>query len=191
LGCAKGNDCRYFHPKLCRSSVLKRECFNSDCTFVHLKHTRRFQKVPNGSNSSAEQKPPAPLSHKPGQRIRFNSSSTQGGSPYAPTIQKPQRKNNINPTAPCSSGEKDQSNSFLLNLIENLKEGIILQMSEKLLEFRASLPELVREQLTMNRPPVPSLQTSQLPSHQQMSFFPTAPRQPHAGFPTLYPGCSF
>ena len=103
LGCAKGNDCRYFHSKLCRSSVLKRECFNSDCTFVHLKHTRRFQKVPNSSNSSAEQKPPAPLSHKPGQRIRFNSSSTQDGSPYAPTIQKPQRKNNINPMAPCSS----------------------------------------------------------------------------------------
>jgi len=40
-GCTKGSDCTYYHPKLCKNSVLKRYCANRECTFHHLKHTRR------------------------------------------------------------------------------------------------------------------------------------------------------
>ena len=43
LGCTKGNECKHFHPRLCRNSVTKRVCLNEDRTFHHLKHTQRPQ----------------------------------------------------------------------------------------------------------------------------------------------------
>lgn len=33
--------CNLLHPKLCFSSVKRRECYKSDCKFYHLPHTRR------------------------------------------------------------------------------------------------------------------------------------------------------
>ncbi|KAL5268486.1 hypothetical protein ACHWQZ_G002380 [Mnemiopsis leidyi] len=45
-GCTKGEECTYFHPKLCKNSVLKRYCANRDCSFHHLKHTRRPRAQP-------------------------------------------------------------------------------------------------------------------------------------------------
>ena len=47
LGCKKGDRCTYFHPILCRYSVQKRECTNLDCTFTHLKYTRRYARQEN------------------------------------------------------------------------------------------------------------------------------------------------
>ena len=41
LGCSKGSDCKFLHPVLCKFSVKKKLCTNSDCTFIHLKGTRR------------------------------------------------------------------------------------------------------------------------------------------------------
>ena len=45
-GCKKGKECEYLHPKLCRDSVLRRECLKEGCTFVHLKFTRRYPYPP-------------------------------------------------------------------------------------------------------------------------------------------------
>lgn len=190
LGCTKGDGCRYFHPKLCRSSVLRRECRNDECKFVHLKHTRRFKKPRNDTRpTAAERKPPLPPNTH--QRIHFNSISTTD-SPYAPTIQK---RRQSNPTVPSynSAGDKDlDSKSFLYKLMENMKQGILLKMSENLTELQKSIPDIVRQQIAMNRPPVLSCQPSQPQSrHQQMSFFPTAPHHPQANFQTQYAGCSY
>ena len=41
FGCNKGMDCTYYHPVLCKYSVQKRVCTNKECTFVHLKGTKR------------------------------------------------------------------------------------------------------------------------------------------------------
>lgn len=41
FGCKKGEDCSYFHPALCKFSVTKRLCTNENCTFVHVKGTKR------------------------------------------------------------------------------------------------------------------------------------------------------
>ena len=41
FGCKKGKNCSYFHPALCKFSVTKRLCTNENCTFVHVKGTKR------------------------------------------------------------------------------------------------------------------------------------------------------
>ncbi|KAL5251685.1 hypothetical protein ACHWQZ_G014730 [Mnemiopsis leidyi] len=40
--CKKGRDCKYFHPKLCPSSLKDKTCFNLECSFPHLKGTQRY-----------------------------------------------------------------------------------------------------------------------------------------------------
>ena len=188
LGCTKGSECRYFHPKLCRNSVSKRECLNRECTYVHLKHTRRTQET----NTARPQPPP---SNKTSQRFRFDSVSTMGGSPYAPTVQKRNTAPDKELAGAIKPGEEtNHSNSFLLKLIESMKEGIILQMSEKLLEFQASIPDIVREELNTGRQT--ALQAPMFPPpqyQQQISFAPTALRPQHlpAGIQKPYPGYSY
>ena len=179
----KGNECQYFHPKLCRNSVLKRECFKRDCILQHLKHTRKHQGAANERNAAGN-RPPANKTDRPRQKIRFNSLSTLGGgaTPYAPTIQKRNRLEEREPDIPSSWEADHQSNSFLVKLMESMKEGLILQMSEKLLEFQTSIPEMVREELMMNRPKAPYAPTFQPPpNQQQMSFAQTAPHHLPAG----------
>ena len=46
-GCKEESSCEYFHPSLCKFSVQKRICTNKDCTFVHLKGTRRNESNPD------------------------------------------------------------------------------------------------------------------------------------------------
>ena len=41
FGCSKGPDCKFLHPELCKFSVKNKLCTKSDCTFIHLKGTRR------------------------------------------------------------------------------------------------------------------------------------------------------
>ena len=41
-GCIKGKECKYFHPTLCKHSVKRRVCTVKDCTFTHLKGTKRY-----------------------------------------------------------------------------------------------------------------------------------------------------
>ena len=40
-GCKNGVNCNYYHPTLCKFSLRNRICTNSECTFVHLKGTKR------------------------------------------------------------------------------------------------------------------------------------------------------
>ena len=43
FGCSKGKNCEYFHPILCKYSVQQGICTNLDCTFTHLKNTKRYR----------------------------------------------------------------------------------------------------------------------------------------------------
>ena len=183
LGCSKGNDCKYLHPKLCNNSVLKRVCLNEDCQYTHLKHTRRHQDNRANGNMNTERdnrREGRHASYIPGKQtqIQFNSESS---SPYTPTIQKRRRS-----TAPLkdlkSAADESDSSSFLLQLIENMKEGIILQMSEKLTAFQATISKIVKEQLQMNRLPAPSVARYQIPPPHQL---------PTPAFPPHFPVCSY
>lgn len=49
-GCKKGDNCEYFHPVLCKFSVQKRLCENKDCTYMHLKGTKRSKTTQNAES---------------------------------------------------------------------------------------------------------------------------------------------
>ena len=42
-GCTSGRACEYFHPKMCPTSLSKRECFKADCKLKHIMGTKRKQ----------------------------------------------------------------------------------------------------------------------------------------------------
>ena len=52
-GCSKGENCKYYHPVLCKFSLRNRICTNKECTFVHLKGTKREQPLPDQEPSRA------------------------------------------------------------------------------------------------------------------------------------------
>lgn len=212
-GCIKGSECEYFHPKLCKNSLLRRYCANRDCTFHHLKHTRRpkdqLAHEPRGKRESqprqtpglrnvdprfSTQQRPAPLANK----FRWDSQSTLNGGTFAPTVDKKSRPGNARERKMSTKSVNDQTDTFLLQL-ENMKEGIVLQLSQKMAEFQEALPSLVQEQvlqMQISRPPVPPLPLYQLPTQTvQMNRPPTAPPHPQPlpvpNFLNQFPGCSY
>ena len=193
LGCTKGDDCRYFHPKLCHNSVLKRFCANQNCTFHHLKHTRRPREEKsarsNNYNPGNGKPPPAPT--VPKVQPRWDSVSTLNGTPYAPTIQRRGNAEEKQPDQPTRRNA-NQPDHFLLRYLENMKEGFVIQMSEKLMEFQASIPELVREQVLASRPSAPPMPMYQFPPQQQLSYAQAAQQHaPAQNFQNQFHGCSY
>ena len=155
-GCTRGKECKYFHPRLCQSSVAKRMCQREDCKYIHLKGTRR-PKTADVRNRN--DKRPRLVSESDGFMRRgfsLNSLSTcvDSPGPHQPTIQK-RETNKISKKQKAADREEDP-NSFLYMLMENMKEGLQSQIAVMRTEMLATLPQLVREQ--MNR---------QSASHQQ------------------------
>ena len=194
LGCIKGNECKYFHPRLCRNSVSRRVCLNADCTLVHLKFTKRSQ---DGERKKTTQPKLADNSNTERQ-LRFSSMGTLSGTtPYNPTIQKRSRAPLLH--EPIAENRKEQdSSSFLLKLMENLKDGILLQITDKLQEFQTSIPEMVREEhLKMTRQSVPPPTMYHLPPTQQQMSLAQSALQHHlptiSSYQTQFPlpGCSY
>ena len=40
-GCNKGQSCQFLHPKMCYNSMIKHQCYNLNCKYFHVKHTKR------------------------------------------------------------------------------------------------------------------------------------------------------
>ena len=205
VGCTKGDECRYFHPKLCRSSVLKRFCPNQNCTYHHLKHTRRPKENQDTRNPDRRgRRKSSTIPPPPSGLLRYDSASTLNGTPYVPTIQKRTttaaktqdlNDNNNNNKPPVPRDSNDRSDAFLFQLLENMKEGIVNQVSDRLVEFQSMIPEMVKEQVLMTRPAqaLPMFQMlphQQLP-HQQLPHIQTAQSMPSAAFLNQFPGSSF
>ena len=93
-GCTRGAECRYYHPVLCRNALVNKRCTRENCTFTHLKGTRRHQedekrrtqagrdagqeapaagRDSNTRVSTAQQGQPS-QDPNTGQRVRFNIS---------------------------------------------------------------------------------------------------------------------
>lgn len=62
-GCNRGENCNFFHPQMCHSSLQDRTCLRDNCKFMHVRGTRRAdeqqvsdagpgnQRVPPGNNA--------------------------------------------------------------------------------------------------------------------------------------------
>ena len=62
-GCTMGQACDKFHPKMCQTSLRKRECFNVDCKLKHVTGTTRKKPQTNtktgvSSPSTAQEENP-------------------------------------------------------------------------------------------------------------------------------------
>lgn len=216
MGCKFGPECRYYHPKLCRQSVLRRVCLNPDCLYNHLKFTRRHENDGPGDAKPGYPKPGHPQrpergilnrpqreerdnpwhrqaqdanNRPPPPRARFDSIGSVY-TPYPPTVDVRQHR-----TRKDSATVAERDNSFLERLMENLKEGIISQMNEKIAELRIEIPALVQESSQWNKPTQPSRQQFPL---QQMPQLPLQQMPPlsQTTFPynptnSCYPGLCY
>ena len=125
-GCTKKKDeCELYHPKLCRDSVSGRACLNEDCTFTHLKGTKRHaepeQKNPPAA-ADATLKPPAKV--------------TRADIPAANTT-----KPTVKATEPAADATEPPANrAFLEQLIGNLMDGFDKRFKE--IEQRLTTPHI-------------------------------------------------
>jgi len=170
-------------------------CLNRNCTYVHLKYTRRTE-VPQEENKGGPSSPnKETATNRQGQpRLRFDSLASVY-TPYPPTINRAQPRQKL-PTIE-DEHEKD-SNSFLLHLIENMKKGI----SEQISELRDSIPTIVKELIPVNaQPPQPQgpievqrqLQTYLLPQmmNHHMSQYVNQPQMMNPNVPLHHHASSY
>lgn len=196
LGCRRGKECKYYHPKLCRQSEISRSCMNRDCSFVHLKGTKRPPK--QHENARSQQAPSyapeikQPLNRDPwpplSQQSRFNSMGSLS-TPYPPTVD-----NTARPKKQRNNSQSERDNSFLEKLLENLKDGIVNQMDSKIADLKEQIPSMIQESVLWNQPPPRSRQASghTLQAQMQPTFQTQIPFPPQTQFtmPT-YPGSCF
>ena len=43
--CAKGMDCKFFHPVICKSSLRKQKCTKTNCTHIHMRSNSKTENV--------------------------------------------------------------------------------------------------------------------------------------------------
>ena len=72
-GCTLGPKCSSYHPKMCASSLKKKECFSANCKLVHVSGTKRKKEVSgekpkSHENTTNEKSKPA---EKPPQQNPF------------------------------------------------------------------------------------------------------------------------
>jgi hypothetical protein len=122
-GCTKGSSCKYYHPVLCKFSVRSNRCLNSECTYTHLKGTKRSQsdRADNMSNHNIERK------ETRSTRLRKDSSASVGShsseifrTPFPRNRAEREQKNSL----------AQNSDDFLEKLMENMRKGFEQQKIE-------------------------------------------------------------
>ena len=127
-GCTKGGSCTYYHPVLCKYSVKANRCSNTECTFTHLKGTKRPRNEDIDKRTSNARKEHE-RERKP-FRWRKDSAASNGSRASecyrTPSYNKRERKESERQkVAPAPS-----SDAFLEKLMENMKRGFDQQKVE-------------------------------------------------------------
>lgn len=158
-GCKKGNECRYFHPILCKHSVRRKVCTIMDCQFTHLKYTKRYDHTGNqpprftnnhfqdGSRYRRNGDDYPTLGNRPvPPRNRSDSvSSTSFITPFPRNNQQQKETNNTRPQMMMMMNNDTQSNtskndnSFLVKMLEDMKKSF----TKELQDVRDQIPSLI------------------------------------------------
>ena len=131
-GCTKGRSCEYYHPVLCKYSVKSNRCSNTECTYTHLKGTKRPKSEPSErmeikSHYRAERE-------RFGRTLRWRKDSTVStGSRTSESYRTPSNRKRTSseserqkpPTVP-----PPRPNDFLEKLMENMRKGFEEQKVE-------------------------------------------------------------
>lgn len=166
-GCDKGASCDYWHPKLCPQNLKNLKCPKEMCSFFHMQKMKTHAKEPRddkpqahgNGNMRRKGNIPAP---------RFSVASAMGGTtPYPPT--------DLGGRPPITRNKTQNQESFLLQKMENMKQGFAEQLSDLIKnEIPTLLKDLIRRELLTNL----SAQT-QLNPAQQMTQPPIQLCHPH------------
>ena len=193
-GCQKGRTCSQYHPILCKFSVRNGECRKRECTFTHMRHTKRPPAQRDSDvNYMQEQRrnyeglhPSVhydrdfpPLQTR--QRLNSNTSAASSQSEWfrTPFPASTSRHPAMAPTPVATrAAPKGKSGiDFLVKLIENMKSSFEKDINE----IRVRLPPLERQ--SHPHPPenilpvqVPQQQCQQQYQLPQMPVYPWNPQ---------------
>lgn len=76
-GCKLGKKCKQFHPLMCMDSLKKSECLNDQCTYHHIKGTRRQPKV---AKNNQNPQTPSTVPKEPTEAEKLPESNNQTGN---------------------------------------------------------------------------------------------------------------
>ena len=117
-GCQEGDNCPFYHPRICNNSLRYRKCLNQQCTFAHLQGTKRYHRRNERNNRNATN----------------NNSQPTHQSPWEDQTQSPQtaKTDNVN------------VRSFLEDLVQSLRKDIQTNQKE-MQEFKQSITHQVHQ----------------------------------------------
>ena len=78
-GCTLGSNCQMYHVKHCKNSVQHKQCFNEQCTLVHLVGTARTKQKRQPNKDRGSRDPPP--SRRGEQEYRRREDSVSGNRP--------------------------------------------------------------------------------------------------------------
>jgi hypothetical protein len=163
LGCTKGQDCKYYHPVLCRDSVKRRVCTREGCKFAHLKFTKHYEPDPQRPTRHHEEDrrsdPYRSQQHAP--RVRTLSTNSRNPLLRTPTAREPLHRQQQQLQCPRHQAAPDReadANSVDKSFLSKLPQ-IIDQMQHQQKEIQAQLAEMI----ALQRPTLPG----SLPMHCQ------------------------
>ena len=149
-GCKDGDSCEWFHPELCRYSVRDGKCTKSDCTYRHLRGTRKVKSRTRSpstasksrsrkrdSSSSKQKSKATKIKAKPQDPPQSKSKSKQTSS---------HQKSNQKSGESSKSNKKDGNNSKdyfleLKRLVETL-QSTQKSLQEEIATMKTSLTQV-------------------------------------------------
>ena len=170
-GCTKDKDCPYFHPVICRNSIRYKRCLNPDCTYAHLKFTKRYrektserpiqwfdQETISRPSYNSDHRNPHTENNHPNSDHR-NSRENVMNRP--PNNQQPPWK-----SKPTAETDKDNMRSFLEDLVQSLRKDMQTNQTE-MREFKHN----VTKQMSQIHQSLPQYQNQ---FHHQVHIDPNA-----------------
>ena len=159
-GCTKDKDCPYFHPVICRNSIRYKRCLNPDCTYAHLKFTKRYREKTSerpiqwfdqeniSRPSYNNQKQPTNQFHQQNRDQRPNPRVDPGThhNPQHNPHHNPQQHSHHNPQLHENpdSGSSQNGMTFLVGLIQSMKQDMQNFKSE-VREFKQNISTQVSQ----------------------------------------------
>ena len=127
-GCTKDKDCPFYHPIICRNSMRYRRCTKSDCTFAHLKFTKRYY-------SREQQRSRREPDHI--QQIDHKPPTTQRAPPVPWVEQKENETNRVNNPPPAENNAKTHDDrAFLVNLLQSMRLDMQTQLQTQVQDMQ-------------------------------------------------------
>ena len=151
-GCNNGPKCEYYHPILCRNSLRYRKCLNPDCSFTHLRFTKRHNENENKDNYPENRQSDnhhhirEPNASEPRQSSITVSQSHLNPRPPTPWYQPNDNALDTQMHSQNQPKENSPNMSFLVELMSSLKKDIkseIKAINTEMLTFKQSIADHV------------------------------------------------